>query len=81
MLGDVGDYNQLFLVTDYKILFEIRRIGIVPVVLLAAYFGFNIKYPIGCNNFYTFMEVFFLGHASANKVPPSVKHMLSSLSV
>ena len=80
MLGDVGDYSQSFLVTDYKILFEIR-IEIVPVVLLAVYFGFNIKYPIiGCNNFYTFMEVFF-GHASANKIPPSVKHMLSSLSV
>lgn len=79
MIGEPDSYTQCFLVTDGHIVFEIEKVKNIPLILLAAYFAFNIRYPDGCKNFYAFMEVLFLNVASS-KVPASVKHMLSHLS-
>ena len=31
-----------------------------PLVLIAAFYAYNMHYPFGCKNFYTFLEVAFL---------------------
>lgn len=77
-MGHIHEYQQCFLVTDKMIIFEVKKLELIPVVLLAAYFGYNIEYPVGCRNFYSFLEVYFLKSAST-KVPLTVKHMLSNL--
>ena len=45
---------------DNDIVTEIE-LSNVPLCLLAAYFVFNIQYPKGCKNVYTFLEFFFMG--------------------
>ena len=39
----------------------------IPLALLAAFFSFNMHYPQGCTNFYTFFECFFMGKKTPNK--------------
>ena len=53
--------------------------GCGALVLLAAYFVYNIEYRRDCTNLYIFLEIFFL-KATTDKMSPSVKHFLSSLS-
>ena len=79
VIGEPDSYTQCFLVTDGQIVFEIEKVQNIPLILLAAYFAFNIQYPDGCKNFYAFLEVVFLNVASS-KVAASVKHVLSALS-
>ncbi len=69
---------QAFLVTDRELITQVPLLDI-PIVLMSAYFTYNICYPKGCTNFYAFMEVVILN--SAASVSPAVKHLLSSLKV
>ena len=58
----VGDYlepRQAFLVTDRQVVSEVNIVDI-PLVLMAAFFIFNICYPPSCGNFYAFLEVYTL---------------------
>jgi len=62
----VGNYArpaQTFLITDCFVVCEIE-IKVVPLALLSALFVYNIKYPKGCWNAYTFLEyaLFSLNH-------------------
>ena len=66
VVGHIDEYEQCFLVTDKMIIFEVKKVELIPLILLAAYFGYNIEYPAGCRNFYLFLEVFFLKAASTN---------------
>ena len=50
----------------------------IPLILMSAFFIFNIHYPVGCTNFYTFLEAFTLGF-SLEKASPTVKHLVASL--
>ena len=74
----VGDYKeeQLFLVTDKKVVLEIKTED-VPLTLMSAFFIYNICYPSGCINFYAFMEVFTFSFDLYKA--PSVRHFVSSL--
>ena len=51
----------------------------LPFVLMAAFFVYNICYPKGCNNFYSFLEVSMLKYSAVN-ASPSVSHLLATLS-
>ena len=55
-----GDSGQCYLVADCVIVHEVKECP--PLSLLAAYFIYNICYPKGCKNMYSFMEVFSLSH-------------------
>ena len=63
---------------DHQVVDEVP-IDNLPFVLMAAVFVYNICYPKGCNNFYSFLEVSMLKY-SAEKASPSVSHLLAELS-
>ena len=76
-VGYVKEATQSFLVVDKQVIMEVKTCDI-PLVLMSAFFIFNIHYPQGCTNLYSFMEVFALGFSSA-KVSPTVKHFMACL--
>lgn len=71
------DGEQAFLVVDKCLVCECTPIENIPILLLSAFFCFNIHYPQGCNNFYSFMEYTFLNKNT--KLPASVKHFIATL--
>ena len=75
--GEVVSPEQLYLVLDQQILCEIENNDAV-FALLSAFFVFNVCYPKGCNNVYSFFEHAILN--LKNKLNPSVIHFMSSLS-
>ena len=75
--GDVVGPEQLYLVLDQQILCEVENRDAV-FALLSAFFVFNVCYPKGCNNVYSFFESAVLN--LKNKLPASVIHFMASLS-
>lgn len=73
------DAFQAYLIVDKDVVDEVSIIDI-PFILMSAFFVYNICYPKGCNNFYTFLEIVVLKY-SAEKASPTVKHLLSKISV
>ena len=70
---------QSFLVVDKSLVCECP-LNNVPVILLSAFFSFNICYtPVICymSQFFSFLEYVFLDYKT--KLPPSVKHLIASL--
>ena len=76
IVGSWEEARQAFLTVDKQVIMEMD-IKDVPLVLMSAFFVYNIHYPSGCSNFYTFMEVFTLGFALDN-ASPTVKHVVAS---
>ena len=72
------NYVQTFLVVDKTIISEIKSCSDIPFGLMAAYFVFNICYPRGCTNLFSFLEVITLNYPST-KVSATVKYFLSGL--
>ena len=64
---------QSFLVVDKVIISEVKTFNDLPFALMSAYFVFNICYPRGCNNLFSFMEVMTLKYLST-KASATVKH-------
>ena len=77
VVGTWQQATQAFLVVDKQVVMDVA-ISDIPLILMSAFFVFNIQYPNGCANFYTFMEVFTLGFGLEN-ANPSVKNFVSSL--
>ena len=73
------DTLQAYLVVDKNVVDEVSIIDI-PFILMSAFFVYNICYPKGCNNFYSFLEIVVLNH-SAENASPTVKHLLSKINV
>ena len=48
--------DQFFLVIDCIIVIEVDTEA-VPITLISSYFVFNIRYPKGGNNLFSFLEV------------------------
>ena len=46
----------MFLVAEKKLICIIDKHTEAPTVLLAAYYVYNMSYPIGLNTFYSFLE-------------------------
>ena len=76
--GTLQDPGQEFLVVDKPVINEIDPFEDIPLVLLSAYLVFNIKYAVGCNNFFSFFEIILLGFPK-NKASITVKHFLHPL--
>ena len=73
LVGTMGDPSQEFFFVIGEV--ELKKI---PLVLLGAYFVFNICYCKGCNNMFSYLEVLCLD-ANASKISPTVKHLIISL--
>ena len=79
MTGTQPEPGQAFLVVDKSIINEVKDFNDIPFLLLSAYFVFNIKYPAGCNNFFSFLEILLLKF-STKKASLTVKHFFPSIS-
>ena len=69
---------QGFLVVDKTIISEIEIDYTIPFILMAAYFVFNICYPKGFSNLFSFLEIVTFNYPPS-KSSSTVKHLLSSL--
>ena len=67
-----------YLVIDKQIVDQVTSVQEIPFLLMSAFFVFNICYPKGCNNFYSFLEVIVLNF-SPEKATPSVKYLLTKV--
>ena len=75
--GDVVKPQQLYLILDQQILCEVQNKDAV-FALFSAFFVFNVCYPKGCTNTFSFLENVILN--LKNKPTPNVIHFMSSLS-
>ena len=79
VVGNHKSPKQTFLVMDGKVVCEIP-VNDVPIFLLAAYYTFNICYPVGCHNLFCFLEIVLLKLEEPNiTVTASVKNFLARL--
>ena len=78
LLSEDDEQFQTFLVVDKTIVCEVEVLHDIPFVLMAAFFVFNICYPKGCNNLFSFMEILTLNYPS-HSASATVRHFLSSL--
>lgn len=76
ILGNVYDCHQIFLVVDKVIVTEVKNKFDVLLTLLSAYYVFNICYPKGCHNFFSFLEIKVLG-ITPKKITSTVSHFLA----
>ena len=53
--GDYRDAVQAMIVFENEIIYVIST-DTISVTLLSFYYVYNLCYPKGCNNFYTFIE-------------------------
>ena len=60
VVGSPDCYTQAFLIIDGRLIGEVKDIDTIPLVLLAAYYAFNICYPKGLGAFYSILEVIVL---------------------
>ena len=68
--------RQALLIVDKSVVCDCK-VEDVALLLISAFFCFNICYTPGCHNFFAFLGCIFLG--SKAKVPASVKHLLAAL--
>ena len=78
ILGSPENHSQAFLVIDCDVIGEINDIKLVPLVLIASYYVFNICYPKGLSSFYSVLEIIVLS-SPLDKTSPSVKHVYASI--
>ena len=72
-----GEKVEVFLVVEHMIISEIAGIE-APLLLLAAYYAYNMKYPKGLTSFFTLLEV-KLCNIKPHKVPTVVSHAIIRL--
>ena len=72
-----GEDVEIFLVCEQVIISKIAGME-APLVLLAAYYSYNMHYPKGLNSFFTLLEVKLCG-IKPRKVPNVVSNALIGL--
>ena len=78
VIGSYKNPSQAFLVIDCLVVCEISNIDNAPLALLSAFFVFNISYPRGLNNVYTFLEHALLS-LQHKHVTPTVGQFLAGI--
>ena len=68
---------QAFLIVDKSLVCECSTLGVIPLMLLSAFFSFNVQYPTGCSKFFSFLEHILLN--TTTKLSASEQHFLASL--
>ena len=77
IMGTYQKPKQSFLIVDSHMVVEVNCEDI-PLILMCAFFVFNICYTKGCNNFFLFLEYSLLNFRT-KKLSTSVSHFLASL--
>ena len=68
-MGSIEKPGKAFLTCEKSIISEIPAEN-VALILLAAYYTFNIQYPQDCNNVFSFLEVLFLNATPPKRTKP-----------
>ena len=55
VLGQLGEVKEVFLVAESQIICKINP-NEAPILLLGAFYAFNMAYPKGLETMYTFLE-------------------------
>ena len=55
IVGQMGDIKEVFLLGEQRILCKIKPIE-SPLLLLADFYSYNMSYPKGLQQFYSFLE-------------------------
>ena len=77
VIGTVQDNEQIFLITDCRVITEVSHDECV-LLLLSSYFVYNICYPKGCKSLFSFLEYTFLD-TCLDKLSPLVKQFLANI--
>lgn len=74
--------DRAVLVVDCKVIGEVPNSDDYCILLISAYFVFNICYMTGCNNFFTLFEILlFKSTCKPDGVSLSVRYLLTSLNL
>ncbi len=72
--GSLGKVKDAVLVVERKIVSSFPP-NETPLVLVGAFYAFNMHYTEGCKNFYSFLEVVFF----KCKLPPRLSALVAKL--
>lgn len=64
--GSLECIMDAFLVVEKKILTKVPAKEL-PLALLSAFYTFNMHYPQGCTNLYSFLECFFMSKKTLHR--------------
>ena len=71
--------NEYHLITDGQVITSMSRAD-VPLLIMSAFFVYNICYPVGLGNLYAVLELVVLGFdTKAARANASVQHFMSML--
>lgn len=74
--GVTENPKDAFIVTEGQLLLKVP-LEKIPFILLTTFYVFNMQYPSGCTNFFSFLEFFFL-----DVTPPrrsKLQHFITSI--
>ncbi|XP_028417217.1 uncharacterized protein LOC114543832 [Dendronephthya gigantea] len=79
--GQYGSITPLYLVAEGEVIIKFPNTGLINalVVLLAAYYAFNIKYPNKGRNLFSFIEATLLGNFEDAKKRVSINRLLKDM--
>ena len=60
VVGQLDKINETFLVVEKKVICKAKAIILCPLLLLAAYYSYNMSYPAGLKTLYMFLEYVIL---------------------
>lgn len=59
VVGQLSKINETFLVVEKQVICKVKPV-LCPLMLLAAYYSYNMSYPTGLKTLYTFLEYVIL---------------------
>lgn len=74
-----GTVKDCFLIIEKKVICKVD-VKYAIFVLFSSFFVFNVNYPIGCSNFYLFLECIFLKKKLVGR-KPRLTALLADISV
>ena len=78
VLGQMGEIKEVLLVVEYQVVCRVKPRE-APLCLLAAYYAYDMKYPKGLENFYTFLDIILLDKQT-KKLPSILSRLFAQLS-
>ena len=77
--GKAEDKQQLFIVVERKVLFELQSFSQALVSLIALYFVFDLAYPKPCSNTLLFVQKMILKVSSSDKLSKCLLGTISDI--
>ena len=79
-LGEKNSVKEIYLVAEKSVICKVKHIQEAPLVLLSAFYSYNMFYPKGTENFYAFLEYIILDK-KPTKMTANLSHFITTLSI